>query len=242
MLWGTFWIPPPGPMHPSLPVGSAQALILTHCRVTVLFPVPLPSSTGVIMTFPINQRRQTSVTVSVSQVNWAKTLWHAHPSRQPTISHQPTSRSSSQNWDHPCQQFHTTWSHNCCREEPILIPSWNGFFALLLTAVVIVIIHNGWPQRTLPLGLTVKLKCLCWAHREILWPPKLWMAAGKKRWTQKAGCPWDVLQDWWPFYLTCHCFSLSLLPSDYFLPASFSSFRKESGIQTPTRWLFWDIS
>ena len=43
MLWGTFWIPPPGPTHPSLPVGSAQALILTHCRVTVLFPVPLPS-------------------------------------------------------------------------------------------------------------------------------------------------------------------------------------------------------
>ena len=43
MLWGTFWIPPPGPMHPSLPVGSAQALILTHCKVTVLFPIPLPS-------------------------------------------------------------------------------------------------------------------------------------------------------------------------------------------------------
>ena len=200
------------------------------------------------MTFPINQRRQTSVTVSVSQVNWAKTLWHAHPSRQPTISHQPTSRSSSQNWDHPCQQFHTTWSHNCCREEPILIPSWNGFFALLLTAVVIVIIHNRWPQRTLPLGLTVKLKGLYWAHREIHWPPNLWMAAGKKRWTQKAGCPWDVLQDWWPFvdgpfYLT------SSLPLPlarpfwlYFLTASFSSFTKESGIQTPTRWLFWDIS
>ena len=43
MLWGTFWIPPPGPMHPSLPVGSAQALILTYCRVTVLFPTPLSS-------------------------------------------------------------------------------------------------------------------------------------------------------------------------------------------------------
>ena len=30
-------------LHPDLPVGSAQALILTHCRVTVLNPIPLPS-------------------------------------------------------------------------------------------------------------------------------------------------------------------------------------------------------
>ena len=50
VLWGTSWIPSPFSvttvpilLHPDLPVGSAQALILTHCRVTVLNPIPLPS-------------------------------------------------------------------------------------------------------------------------------------------------------------------------------------------------------
>ena len=50
VLWGTSWIPNPFSattvpilLHPDLPVGSAQALILTHCRVTVLNPIPLPS-------------------------------------------------------------------------------------------------------------------------------------------------------------------------------------------------------
>ena len=50
VLWGTSWIPSPCSvttvpilLHPDLPVGSAQALILTHCRVTVLNPIPLPS-------------------------------------------------------------------------------------------------------------------------------------------------------------------------------------------------------
>ena len=50
MLYGTSWIPTPFSattvpilMHSDLPVGSAQALILTHCRVTVLNPIPLPS-------------------------------------------------------------------------------------------------------------------------------------------------------------------------------------------------------
>ena len=39
VLWGTSWIPSPFSvttvpilLHPDLPVGSAQALILTHCR------------------------------------------------------------------------------------------------------------------------------------------------------------------------------------------------------------------
>ena len=50
VLWGTSWIPSPFSvttvpilLHPDLPVGSAQALILTHCRVTVLNPIPVPS-------------------------------------------------------------------------------------------------------------------------------------------------------------------------------------------------------
>ena len=44
------------------------------------------------------------------------------------------------------------------------------FFDLLFVAAVIIIIHNGLPHRTLPLCLNVKLKCLCSAHREIIWP------------------------------------------------------------------------
>ena len=46
--------------------------------------------------------------------------------------------------------------------------SWNCFFGLLFVAVVIIIIHNGLPQRILPLCLTVKLKCFCSAQREII--------------------------------------------------------------------------
>ena len=62
---------------------------------------------------------------------------------------------------------------NCCREEPILTPCWNCFFDLLFVAAVIIIIYNGLPQKTQSLCLTVGLKCLCSAHREIIWhfPP-----------------------------------------------------------------------
>ena len=46
----------------------------------------------------------------------------------------------------------------------------NYFFELLFIASIITVIHNVLPKRTLPLCLTVKLKSLCSAHREILWP------------------------------------------------------------------------
>ena len=74
-------------------------------------PVLLLSSTGVNMSFP-NPDMQTSVTASVFQENWAKTLWHVHHSMQPTISHEPTSRSSSQKWKPLSTVSHTSWSHN----------------------------------------------------------------------------------------------------------------------------------
>ena len=38
----------------------------------------------------------------------------------------------------------------CCREESILNPCWNCFFDLLYIVFVIIIMHNGLPQRTLP--------------------------------------------------------------------------------------------
>ena len=44
-----------------------------------------------------------------------------------------------------------------CREKLILTPCWNCFFDLLPIAFVIIIIHNGLLQRTLPLCLTVKV-------------------------------------------------------------------------------------
>ena len=79
----------------------------------------------------------------------------------------------------------------CCRENPILAPCWNCFIDLFSFAFVIIIIQNVLPQRILPLCLTVELKCLFSAHREIIWPCHLWIAARKKRLTHpfpEAGC------------------------------------------------------
>ena len=68
------------------------------------------------------------------------------------------------------QFFKGKGKSSCCRKEPILTPCWNSFFDFLFVAVVTIIIHTGLPQRTLPLCLTVKLKCLCLVHRETIWP------------------------------------------------------------------------
>ena len=83
----------------------------------------------------------------------------------------------------------------CCREKPVLTTCWNCFFDLLLIAFIITVIHNGLPQRTLPLCLTVKLKCLWLAHREIIWlcPVK------RREWhilSLKLIIPGDLLQAW----------------------------------------------
>ena len=52
-------------------------------------------------------------------------------------------------------------------EKPILIPCWICFFDFTFVFVII-IIHNGLPQGTLLLCLTVKLKWLCSVHRETI--------------------------------------------------------------------------
>ena len=55
----------------------------------------------------------------------------------------------------------------CCREETILTPRWICFFYFKLSFLLLLFIkrilstHNGLPQRTLPLCLNVKPKCLC---------------------------------------------------------------------------------
>ena len=48
-----------------------------------------------------------------------------------------------------------------CGERSVLTPGWNYSFDLLSIAPAILIIHNGLPQRILPLCLTAQLKCLC---------------------------------------------------------------------------------
>ena len=104
----------------------------------------------------------------------------------------------------------------CCREKPILTPCWNYFFDLLFIAFVITIIYNSLPQRTLPLCLTVKLKCLCLAHRKIIWPCP---PVKKKRLThpfQRLVIPLEMFcktED--PFTLFPHCVSLSILSFDF---------------------------
>ena len=47
---------------------------------------------------------------------------------------------------------------------------WSCFFDLLFVAFVITMIYNDLPQRTLTLSLTVVLKHICLAYREIIWP------------------------------------------------------------------------
>ena len=102
----------------------------------------------------------------------------------------------------------------------------NYFFNLLFIAVVIIIVHAGLPQRTLPLCLTIKLKCLCSAHSEIFRPCPF-VSCYKKGDINppllKAGPSGDVVQDWRSFLLFLptaspsvfclltlvpHCFSL----------------------------------
>ena len=84
--------------------------------------------------------------------------------------------------------------------------SWNCFFGLLFVAVVIIITHNGLPQRILPLCLTVKLKCFCSAQREIIWTCLPVNSYNKeKRWThpfQRLAISGDVFQDWRSFHCT----------------------------------------
>ena len=66
----------------------------------------------------------------------------------------------------------------------------------------------------------------------VLDPVHLWMAARKKKLTHplsEAGHSRGYLQNVWPFYFTS-----SSPPPLYAI--------KETGIQTPIRWLFWDIS
>ena len=47
-----------------------------------------------------------------------------------------------------------------CREEPKVTPCWNCFFDLLFVAIVIIIIHYGLPQMTLPFNLPVNVPFL----------------------------------------------------------------------------------
>ena len=64
-------------------------------------------------------------------------------------------------WCLEAEDWELWLTSSCCREEPILTPRWNYSFDLLSIALVILIIHNGLPQRILPFCPTVLLKRLC---------------------------------------------------------------------------------
>ena len=124
----------------------------------------------------------------------------------------------------------------CNREEPNLTTRWICFFyfnlcfPLILFTKRILSIHNGLPWGTLPLCLNVKPKCLCSGKHPD--PVHLWMAAKKKKLTHplpKAGHSRGYLQNLWAFYFT------------FSSPPHLCAI-KETGIQTPIRWLFRDIS
>ena len=109
---------------------------------------------------------------------------------------------------------------NCNREEPILTPCWICFFDFNL-CFSFLLWGNPGPC------LNVKLKCFCLfffsAHRRQSDPDHLWMAAERKKLTY----PLLVKQ------ITFDFISSS--------PSPLCSI-EEPGIQTPKRWLFWDIS
>ena len=93
-----------------------------------------------------------------------------------------------------------------------------------LAAFVIVITHNGLLQRILPLCLTLKVKCLCSeTHPSV---------DGKKEETNTA--PSQRLAILGDICKIKYLFTLFHLPHLWSM--------KEPGIQTPTRWLYGDIS
>ena len=123
---------------------------------------------------------------------------------------------------------------SCNREEPNLTTCWICFFysnlcfPLLLFTKRILSVHNGLPRGTLPLCLNIKPKCLCSGKHPD--PVHLWMASRKKKWTHplpEAGHSRAYLQNLGPLY-----FTFSSPPALYAI--------KETGFQTPMRWLFWD--
>ena len=109
---------------------------------------------------------------------------------------------------------------SCCKKS-ILTPCWNYFFDLLSVAFVIIITHNGLPQRILPFCLTAKLTSLCLEPC----PP----VNSRKTGINTSPClrlaiPGDICKIKGLFTLFPH------LPHLYSI--------KEPGIQTPIRWLF----
>ena len=106
-------------------------------------------------------------------------------------------------------------------EKPILIPCWICFFDFTFVFVII-IIHNGLPQGTLLLCLTVKLKWLCSVHRETIWPYPPVNGCRKDEFNTSS----PILQDKWPFYFMSS-------------PSLFLCSTNETGIQTLIIWVFW---
>ena len=105
--------------------------------------------------------------------------------------------------------------------------------------------HTTWPASEDAAPLPVKLKWLCSAQRETLtlctceW---LWEKEINTS-LPEAGRPGHVLQAWWLFLLSFLIAFPSLFCLLTFIPRGFSLWSiKEPGIQTRTRWLFWDIS
>ena len=104
--------------------------------------------------------------------------------------------------------------------------SWNCFFELLFIAFVIIIIYIGLPQKTLSVCLTIKPKCLCLGP----YPTVDGYTKEKINTSPPQGLLFQEI------FVRLMAFCIYLLTA---LPLCSM---KEPGIQTPVRWLFWDIS
>ena len=113
----------------------------------------------------------------------------------------------------------------CFREKSTLTPYWNCVSNFLFVAFVIIIIQNGLGQRTLPLCMTVKLKCLCSE-------PCPSVDGRKEKNEHTPYLRFVILGD------ICKISGLFILL--LYCPHLWSI--KETGTQISIRWLFWDIS
>ena len=90
----------------------------------------------------------------------------------------------------PTRPWNGLWQ---CGTEPTLTPCCNCFFDLLFVAIVIIIEHNGLPQKTLPFSLIANVPFLSSLG------DKLTLHTYEKKkltHTFQRLAHWDVLQDW----------------------------------------------
>ena len=136
---------------------------------------------------------------------------------------------------------------NCYSEEPMLTPHWICLFDFKLYFSLLLLLQSYIVACLREPCLSAWLLMFSFQEDNLTLPTCEWMMARKKKLTHLSlegghsrRCFARLIA---LFTLLHHCLSLSTLPFLLnFLIISLSGSIKEPGIQTQTRWLFWDIS